>query len=305
MQWLLAHKGWVWKRGTHALIEALEARVHMSASPTTTSMHLLLYHPNSTPEWTRFEGNEITISELQTFEVDGEVFTDGTHTYRAKFSATRDGVDRTSDLLPADFEAHSAYDLTMLFNGRIADDGTWVFKYEVVQDDGARAASTFTIHVLNEAPRAEVMENQPWNIARAGEEKTLSFSLRDSFDDIEAGLTYRIDWDGDGVVDETFVHLPNAVQPFASVPVAHTYGYGGDYTVALTGEDKDGAIGEAAYFTLHVDGPPRPVDPQPEPIATPQVQRQVITPTVTANPFHTTTAVQDDSLFADTTPILA
>jgi hypothetical protein len=31
----------------------------------------------------------------------------------------------------------------------------------------------------------------------------------------------------------------------------------------------------------------------------------VITPTVTANPFHTTTAVQDDSLFADTTPILA
>jgi hypothetical protein len=305
MQRLLGYGGWGWKRGAQTLIEALEARVHMSASAATTSMHLLLYHSNSTPEWTTFEGNEITVSESQTFEVDGEVFTDGTHTYHAKFSATRDGADRTSDLLPADFEAHSAHDLTMLFNGRIANDGTWVFKYEVVQDDGARAASTFTIHVLNEAPHAEVMENQPWNIARAGAEKTLSFSLRDSFDDIEAGLTYRIDWDGDGVVDETFVHFPNAVQPFASVPVDHTYAYGGDYTLALIGEDKDGAVSEPAYFALHVDGPPRPVDPQPEPIPTPQVQQMAILPTITTNPFHTATVVQDDSLFADTTPILA
>jgi hypothetical protein len=320
MQWLLAHKGWVWKRGTHALIEALEARVHMSATPAMDMPVYVYDQPVDT--WVKQSGTEVTVREDRFVEIEVHVQSNNVHDYHAKLRLTKDGVDMSDQcLLSSDFDLDRGDDVRSgLRYGEFPDEGTWILTCEVTQDDGATVSSAVTIHVVNEPPHLGL---QHFDVAKAGIPTQLGINGRlydgqdyfrwwDSFADQMGGTTYRIDWNGDGTVDETAVNVPvNESSAYVSFFVPHTYTYGGDYTVTVTGEDKDGGVSEPVSMVIHVDGPLKPIEPEPspapepEPTPIPQVQEQVITPTVTANPFHTTTAVQDDSLFADTTPILA
>jgi hypothetical protein len=300
-------------------MEALEARLHLSGSPAAKSdaspefMTFFQYSllDKSTNEWGAFkDDHEITIPETQVIDLDGDIRAAPSEHLHKRFTMTRD--DGTTVLTNEyDEDENPRNDRTFLFYGPLPDDGTWLFKYEITQQDGAVAQATFTVHVVNSAPIVHAMDGEPWDTARAGEKKTISVLPWDSWYDVDAALKYHFDWDGDGYFEQTVQRVPFSSGSLEGMRFGHTYQWGGDYTIGVYAEDKDGGIGETSYLTLHVDGPPRPVDPQPspspepEPQPAPEVQHFAIVPTVTTKPFQATMTVQDDSLFADTTPILA
>jgi PKD repeat protein len=80
-----------------------------------------------------------------------------------------------------------------------------------------------------------------------GEELTLSLSATDpSSADQAATMTYHIDWDGNGTVDQ------HVVGSAAGVNVTHTYPLSANHTVKVTATDKDGATGPLATRSVSV-----------------------------------------------------
>jgi hypothetical protein len=105
-----------------------------------------------------------------------------------------------------------------------------------VTDDGSPNLSdfeTFTVTVANLPPTASLAG--PTSGVR-GQSRLFSLHAADpSPIDQAAGFTYKIDWDGNGTVDQT-------VGPGASSSTAinHTYTTTGTFTVRMTATDKDG-----------------------------------------------------------------
>src|SRR5262249_45208467 len=63
--------------------------------------------------------------------------------------------------------------------------------------------------------------------------------------DQNAGFTFDIDWDGDGVVDET-------VTGPSMMTIAHTYATPGTYHVRVTAEDKDRGVSDEVTTMINV-----------------------------------------------------
>ena len=63
--------------------------------------------------------------------------------------------------------------------------------------------------------------------------------------DQDSGFTFRIDWDGDGVVDET-------VTGASGTTIAHTYSTPASYSVRVTAEDNDTGVSDAATIAVQI-----------------------------------------------------
>src|SRR5262249_44737735 len=83
--------------------------------------------------------------------------------------------------------------------------------------------------------------------ATAGQSQTWTFTSTDpSPNDQAASFTYRIDWDGDGTVDQ-------ASTAGNSVSIAHTYGTQGSFTIKATSTDKDAGQSPQATKAVKVE----------------------------------------------------
>ena len=64
--------------------------------------------------------------------------------------------------------------------------------------------------------------------------------------DQTVGFTFQIDWDGDGIADQTAAATSGAV-------VSHTYAVAGVYNVRVTATDKDGGVSAVATTSIRID----------------------------------------------------
>jgi hypothetical protein len=105
----------------------------------------------------------------------------------------------------------------------------------IATDDGVPPLSsmrTFKVTIVNVAPIAAIA-GPPSGVR--GEELLFTFSATDQSAADQAGqFTYRIDWDGNGTIDQT-------VQgPASGVAVPHQFFTSGNFNVRATATDKDG-----------------------------------------------------------------
>ena len=123
-----------------------------------------------------------------------------------------------------------------------------------VWDNGAPPLvdrDTFLVTVRNVAPTATL--NGPAN-GSPGISQTFTLLATDpSSVDQAAGFTFSLDWDNDGITDQT------VVGPSAAT-VSHTFPAISSQTVGLKATDKDGGVSSTATFTINLNLPP--VDPQ-------------------------------------------
>lgn len=131
---------------------------------------------------------------------------------------------------------------------------SWLWTYEGVDDlatsnvilsaedeDGGLTNASFNLTVLNEVPTATI--SGPNNGVTAQNRKfTLSASDLGTAD-TEAGFTYEIDWDGDGVADEV---APGG----ESIDILHAFTGAGTYDVGVTATDKDGGVSLTSSTTI-------------------------------------------------------
>jgi Ca2+-binding RTX toxin-like protein len=136
--------------------------------------------------------------------------------------------------------------LTGLFTWPSSEGPTVVQITVRVTDDGTPGLSdteTFTITVNNVAPTAIVAA--PFEAVR-GQGRTFVLTATDpSPVDQAAGFTFRIDWDGNGTIDETVVG-PSGVQ------VERVFPKEGANTVRVTAVDKDGGVSGVATHSINV-----------------------------------------------------
>ncbi|MBW3541220.1 MAG: PKD domain-containing protein [Planctomycetes bacterium] len=123
----------------------------------------------------------------------------------------------------------------------VTDNGSFTVTVRV--DDGlATDEASAALTVANVAPAAAV--SGPAN-GVPGQPRTFTLTATDpSPTDQAAGFTFQIDWDGDGLVDQT-VAGPSGTE------VEHTYATAGSRTIGVTATDKDG--GESALATHTID----------------------------------------------------
>src|SRR5262249_28100711 len=112
------------------------------------------------------------------------------------------------------------------------DNGPYVVDLSVNAGE-ATASKTLTVDTV--APTVTI--SGP-TAAVHGQPMTFTLTAADVAADTAAGFTYRIDWDGNGTVDETIPATPGN----ASVQVTHTFDANNTYTVKVTAEDKDHGV---------------------------------------------------------------
>ncbi len=116
---------------------------------------------------------------------------------------------------------------------------------DLVDEDGRHSgAGTLSLTVHNVVPTVEVELDH--EVAVRGERITLTLAAGDvSSVDQDAKFRFDIDWDGDGVVDQT------APGP-ANVAVEHIYPDAGDFTVRVTATDKDEGRSEEVTHAIQI-----------------------------------------------------
>jgi len=160
-------------------------------------------------------GNDTTIDEGDIFTGSGDFADPGADTW----SATVDFGDG-SGAQPHSLNPDKSYHL----NHKYVDDGIYTVRISVNDDDGAMDTDALIVTVNNVTPAVEAGDDQT-----AAEGAPVSFV--GSFTDPGAD-THGIQWDfGDGSI------VSGILNP------THTYADNGIYTVALTVEDDEGAVG--------------------------------------------------------------
>lgn len=132
--------------------------------------------------------------------------------------------------------------------------GTW--QWSLGTDDGPSDGTTVTITaedefggitvvefdvvVENVAPTAQISATSP---VQSGESTTLTLSASDvSQADLDAGFTYRIDWDSDGTFDEEV----------SGSTASHVFTALGLHTITAVAIDKDGGTSQPVSTTISV-----------------------------------------------------
>lgn len=120
-------------------------------------------------------------------------------------------------------------------------------------DSRLRTIRTFLVDVGNLAPTATIYAP---SVVVGGIEQSITLSATDpSTVDESALFTFDIDWNGDGVTDETVVGPSGLV-------VSHIFYDAGWQTVNVTATDKDGGVSDVASTAVFVGGVF--VDPNPQ-----------------------------------------
>lgn len=116
----------------------------------------------------------------------------------------------------------------------------------IATDNGTPALSgrtTLSLTVRNVAPTADVAGSTQ---ATVGMNQQFVLTASDpSAADQAAGFTFRIDWNGDGTVDQTVVGQ-------SGLAVAHLFATAGAHNVRVTATDRDGAISAADSLAVNV-----------------------------------------------------
>jgi hypothetical protein len=126
----------------------------------------------------------------------------------------------------------------------LAVDGRLPISVDLVDEDGTHTnAGQTLVRVENVAPTANVTGPDT-----GFRDEAVSFVLGASdvsSVDQASPFTWRIDWEGDGTVDQT-------VQGLTGLSVNHTYTVSGTYTLRVTATDKDGGVSSAVEHPLKV-----------------------------------------------------
>jgi len=110
---------------------------------------------------------------------------------------------------------------------------------------------TFRVTVVNVAPTASLNGS---STGTPGQSQNFTLLATDpSSVDQAAGFTFKIDWDGDGNIDQT-------VSGASGMVVPHTFAAGGTYNVRVTATDKDGGTSTVSTFVVNQNS--APIDPQ-------------------------------------------
>jgi|GEM_PF-5376927 len=125
----------------------------------------------------------------------------------------------------------------------IVGDGpaTRIIRGRITDKDGGFSDYTTTLTVTNVAPVATIS-----GPATGKRNKASTFTLLasdPSAADQSAGFTFGIDWNGDGVIDQT-------IKGVSGLKVSHTFKNAGTYLVKVYATDKDGTV--SAVSTLQV-----------------------------------------------------
>ena len=181
-------------------------------------------------------GPVVTIDEGSEFSGGGWFTDPGADTW----TATVDYGDGSGEQpLPLGVEKTFALDYVY------ADNGVYTVTVTVTDDDEGSASATFTVHVDNIAPSASVDGPVEGNVDRP---ITVVVSASDpSPTDMESDFTYRIDWDGDSLVDQV------VTGPAAGVDVDHTFPTADVYTIVVAAIDKDGDAGPPTEHVLTIN----------------------------------------------------
>jgi hypothetical protein len=116
-----------------------------------------------------------------------------------------------------------------------------------VSDASANASGSTSLTVNNLPPTAGISGPSS---GLSGDSLVFTLTAIDpSPVDSEAGFTFRIDWDGDGVIDEE-------VTGPSGMTIAHSYSTPGFYDVRVTAEDKDTGVSDEATIAVDVLAPP-------------------------------------------------
>jgi len=178
--------------------------------------------------------SDATIDEGQTFTAHG-TFTDlGT---ADTFTATVDYGDGTG-VQSLSVNPDNSFDLSHAFAGT----GSFTVTVTVTDDDGGSGSDTFLVTVNNLPP---VVSIDGPDVGVRGQ--TLSFTLTatDASATPTTNFTFDIDWNGDGVVDETVTGPSGTV-------VTHTFSELGTNTISVTATDAGGATSLPAELTVEI-----------------------------------------------------
>jgi len=115
-----------------------------------------------------------------------------------------------------------------------------------VTDDGATLTDTLDLTVVNQVPVAGVTGPATGNF---GQSLSFTLSATDVAADAAIGFTYNIDWNSDGVVDET---VPASANNGAGVSVSHTFAVPGPNTFTVTATDKDLGVSAPVSHTVTI-----------------------------------------------------
>ncbi|HND56081.1 MAG TPA: hypothetical protein PLV92_26880, partial [Pirellulaceae bacterium] len=125
---------------------------------------------------------------------------------------------------------------------RYPDNGDYVVVVEAHDEAGRTGATSATQSIHNVGPGLTI--DGP-AAAEAGTNATFTFAATDVEADLAGGMTFRIDWDGDGAIDETR-------SGGASLTASHAFSAAGDFEVRATAVDKDGGVSAAATHRITV-----------------------------------------------------
>jgi Ca2+-binding RTX toxin-like protein len=195
-------------------LDALEDRLALSHS---ASIELV------DPSAALVEGGAIALTSTVTGAV-------GTPTYA--WSVTRDGGAVASG---------DTADLSFTPD----DNGSYVVELSVT--DGAETVTTSTtLTVENAAPVAGISGD---TAGVPGQPLSFTLTATDVAADEAAGFTFDVDWDNDGVVDET---VAASAGNGAGVDLSHVFSSEGTFTVSVTATDKDGGVSAPATLTVTI-----------------------------------------------------
>lgn len=134
-----------------------------------------------------------------------------------------------------------------------SDNGTYVITVTVIDIDGDVGTDQTTLVIDNVVPTG-ASAGIPSGSVR-GEQVNVTIAATDpSSVDQAAPFTFDIDWDNDGVFEETVTGL-------SGTTVSHVFDSSGAHTVNVRATDKDGGIGAVASQTITVSDWVLRVDP--------------------------------------------
>ena len=128
------------------------------------------------------------------------------------------------------------------------NNGPSSFQVRVRVDDGhgnVVTSAPVTLSYTNLAPTVNV--TAPTSGLKGAELSFVITATDQSTGDQTAGFTFEIDWDGDGVVDQT-------VTGTSPQTVKHTYTKSGVYKVKITATDRDGGKSDVVERTVNIQG---------------------------------------------------
>jgi Ca2+-binding RTX toxin-like protein len=131
------------------------------------------------------------------------------------------------------------------FTFTAGDDGSYVIAVSVL--DGLVLLSADIVLDIDNAPPVAGVNGPGSGVA--GQPLTFTLTASDSDGDQDAGFTFHIDWDGDGIVDQT---TPASPGNGAGLEVTHAFTTTGDFQVGVTATDKDGGVSDPATLDVTI-----------------------------------------------------